>query len=156
MLFILYFLWIVFNGKITFEILWIGALVSGAIYFFCCKFLDFSPKKELFFAKKALFFLRYAGLLVKEILKANIEVIKLLFSSEKPKPVLMHFNPKFKSDAAKVILSHSITLTPGTITVEIVEGEFWVHCIDESFAQGIDNSSFICLLRKMERSENND
>ncbi len=156
MLFILYFLWIVFNGKITFEILWIGALVSGAIYLFCYKFLGFSPKRELFFLKKSFLLLRYAGLLIIEILKANIAVIKLLFGNKKPKPVLMHFNPHFNSDASKVLLSHSITLTPGTITVEIVEGEFWVHCLDESFADGIDNSAFICLLRKMEESEKND
>ncbi len=151
MFFILFILWIVFNAKITFEILWIGALVSAAIYAFCWKFLGYNPKKELFYVKNIWIFIRYTVLLIKEILLANIAVIKVLSLRKKPHPVLIHFNPNLKSNAAKIILSHSITLTPGTITVEIVEGEFWIHCLDESFAQGIDNSSFICLLKKLEK-----
>ena len=47
-------------------------------------------------------------------------------------------------------MANSITLTPGTITVAIEGNEFVVHCLDKSFAEGIEDSVFVKLLQKMD------
>jgi multicomponent Na+:H+ antiporter subunit E len=47
-------------------------------------------------------------------------------------PKLIHHQTKFKSDGELVVLGNSITLTPGTITVEVAPGELVVHAIDEA------------------------
>ena len=39
-------LWIIFNGKFTWEILWIGAIVSALLYWFVCRFMGYSIKKD--------------------------------------------------------------------------------------------------------------
>ena len=50
----------------------------------------------------------------------------------------------------KSMLANSITLTPGTITVDLKDGEYLVHCYDKSMGDGIDESGFVTLLRKLE------
>lgn len=150
MFFILYVLWIIFNGKITFEILWLGVLIAGGIYLLCVKCFDYDAKKELGYAKKSLLFLEYFWLLLKEIFKANFVVVKIILSSKKVQPVLVEFESDLETSLAKVVLSHSITLTPGTITVELIDSKFYVHCLDESLAEGLETSSFVHLLKKIE------
>ena len=56
MFLLFFFVWIVFNGRITTEIIIIGALVAWAVFAFFCKFMDYSVKKEVLFYKKAVFF----------------------------------------------------------------------------------------------------
>lgn len=143
-------LWIVFNGKFTLEILWIGAVISAGIYFLCWKFFGYSPKREWQLFKKSLCILEYVVFLVWEILKANLTVVRFILSKKETKPVLVTFESKLKTDTANVLLSHSITLTPGTITVELKGNTFVVHCLDESLADGIDDSVFVRILKKFE------
>ena len=150
MFFILYILWIVFNGKITFEILWLGALICGGIYLLCWKFFGYDIKKERSYYKKIPLVIKYLFVLMVEILKANLVVVKLVLSGKKVNPVLVEFSTGLRTEAAKFILSHSITLTPGTITVELKEDAFVVHCLDKSMSGGMEDSHFVQLLKKME------
>ena len=150
MFFILYILWIVFNGKITFAILWLGALVCGGIYLLCWKFFGYDIKKERSYFKKIPLVIKYLFVLMIEILKANLVVVKLVLSGKKVNPVLVEFSTGLRTEAAKFILSHSITLTPGTITVELKEDAFVVHCLDKSMSSGMEDSNFVQLLKKME------
>lgn len=150
MYFLLLLLWIVFNGKFNFEILWIGAVISAGVYFLCWRFFGYSPRRELKFFKKGFLIIGYVFLLLWEILKANFAVVKFIITKTPTKPVLVTFESDLKSDTANVVLSHSITLTPGTITVELKGKTFVVHCLDESMAEGINDSMFVKLLRKLE------
>jgi multicomponent Na+:H+ antiporter subunit E len=150
MFFVLFALWIVFNGRITFEIIWIGLLLCAGIYFICWKFFGYHPKQELRYAKKTIHMMYYIWVLIKEIFKSNILVVKLILSRKSVTPVLVEFTTDLRTDLAKVILSHSITLTPGTITVELKGDTFLVNCLDESMATGLDDSEFIRLLKRME------
>ena len=52
-----------------------------------------------------------------------------------------------------MVLANSITLTPGTITVNLEGNEFYVHCLDKEFAEGMEQSIFVELLEKMEAIE---
>lgn len=147
----LFVLWIVFNARITLEVVLLGLLFAGLIYLFCIKYLGYNVKKEINMAKKIPVFCRYILLLIKEILIANIVVMKLLLSPEELKPILYHFDVDIKDEGLKVLLSHSITLTPGTITVELVENHYVIHCLDEKLAEGLENSDFIKIIKKLER-----
>ena len=64
--------------------------------------------------------------------------------------MLVRFQVDLRSRAALVLLANSITLTPGTITVEAGEESFVVHALDASLAQGIEGSSFVKLLVQLE------
>ena len=154
MFFIFLSAWIIFNGKITSEIVGIGVAVSACVFWFICKFMDYSFQKEKNFYKKAWSFCKYAYLLLTEIVKANVAVGHMILTQrEEMEPVLVRFHTDLKSDLARVILANSITLTPGTITVTIEGDELTVHCLDKSLAEGLKNSIFEQQLREFEKED---
>lgn len=105
-------------------------------------------------AKKLFRVLQYVFILIKEIIKANFEVIRMITSSRyEIEPAVVRFRTDLKTTPARILLANSITLTPGTITVLLEEDEYVVHCLDKSLAEGIDSSVFVSLLRKLERME---
>lgn len=147
-------LWIIFNGRITFEILWMGAVISAVVYAFICKFMDYSVKKDIYMIKRSGFFLKYFAVLIWEIVKANVDTMKLILSRRYiAEPVVVKFKSDLKTEMANVLLANSITLTPGTITVSLKENEFVVHCLDKDFSEGLDNSVFVKMLRQLEEME---
>ncbi len=154
MFLLFFFAWIVFNGRITLEILLFGVVISALVFMFMCKFADYSLQKEKKFYREILFFCRYVVLLVKEIINANLSVIHLILSREEQvEPVLVKFRTDLKSETAKVMLANSITLTPGTITVSLNEDELVVHCLDNSLAEGMEDSMFVRMLEEMEEKK---
>lgn len=55
--------------------------------------------------------------LIKEIIKSNVKVVRIILSPSLPiSPIMVPFQACMKSDLARMIYANSITLTPGTIT----------------------------------------
>ncbi len=151
-MYIIFFLiWIIFNGQFTLEIAAFGLVIAGLMYLFVCKFLNFSVKADVIFAKRFFLLLHYFLVLFIEILKANGAVFKMIYSAKyQIEPAIVHFKTDLKSNFARVLLANSITLTPGTITVSLEAGEYTVHCLDKELAKGIDSSIFVTLLERIE------
>ena len=142
---IFFLLWIIFNGRITTEIVIFGLVISAAIYWFICKFMDFSPKLELMYLKKGGYLLQYLYHLI------NFATMRLVCSAGRAvEPTLIEFETHFRSDSSRFLLANSITLTPGTITVAVDGDKFIVHCLDKTLADGIETSVFVKLLEKIE------
>lgn len=151
-MYIIFFLiWIVFNGQFTLEIAAFGLVVAGLIYWFICRFLGYRPQYDILLFKRFFLLIHYLFVLVTEILKANIVVFKMVYSSKyEIEPVVIHFRTHLTSNFARVLLANSITLTPGTITVSLTDDEYVVHCLDKNLAVGIDSSIFVKLLERIE------
>ena len=146
--------WIILNGKITTEIFLLGVVFATAIFWFMCKFLEYSPKNELCVAKNFFLILTYFVVLVIEIFKSAIAVYKRVYSKKiEIQPQMVFFDVDIKSEFLRFVLANSITITPGTITVDVDDNHFCVHALDYTLADGIEDSVFIKLLKKME--ENN-
>ena len=93
----------------------------------------------------------YCLVLVNEIVKANLTMIHYLLSPQiLPEPALVRFRTDLKTHTAQVLLANSITLTPGTITVEMKDGEYLIHCYDKTMGEGLDSSVFVSILKKLE------
>lgn len=151
MLLLFFAVWIVFNGRLTLEIAIFGIAVAGLMFAFMCQFMDYSPRKERAFYKKFPLFCRYVVLLVKEIVKANVVVCKMLLNRrEVIEPTIVKVHTNLKTETARVMLANSITLTPGTITVSMEGRELLVHCLDKSLAEGMEDSDFEKLLERLE------
>ena len=151
MLLLFFLAWVIFNGRLTLEIALFGIAVAGAVFAFVCRFMDYSLKKELHFYKLVPAFAQYLYYLIKEIVSANISVSRMILTrKEEMEPVLVHVRTDLKTETARVILANSITLTPGTITVSLTEDKLLVHCLDKSLSEGMEDSIFVRLLRKME------
>ena len=120
-MYILFFLcWIIFNGQLTVEIGIIGIFVAALLYAFICKFMGWSFRKDIHMMQYAIFMVGYLFVLIWEIIKANFDTMKMIFTSKyEREPVLVTFRTKIKSPVLRVLLANSITLTPGTITVSL-------------------------------------
>ena len=144
-------LWIVFNGKVTTEIVLFGLVIAGVVYAFCYKFMGYSPKRDWLILKKSGYILIYLGVLFREVVKANAATLQLILSPHvKVEPVIVRFRTDLRSRGARVLLANSITLTPGTITVSLKEDEYTVHCLDRRFSDGLSDGVFVKYLKKIE------
>ena len=151
-MFLLFFLvWLILNGKVTAEICVFGLVISAVLFAFICRYMDYSWRKELLLFRLFPLLAQYFWVLVKEIVKANICVMKIILSPElQPEPALVYFDTELQSGLLQVMLANSITLTPGTITVSVEKNHFCVHCLDRELAEGMETSVFVELLEKME------
>lgn len=148
---VLFLLWVIFNGKLTVEIAVFGILIAAAIEWFMVRYMDYTPKITMGLLRNFFRIIEYVGVLIVEIAKANVQVMRMILSMKyEVEPQIIHFKTNLTSDAAKVALANSITLTPGTITVAVEDDQYTVLCLDKEFAQGIDDSVFVKLLSKME------
>lgn len=76
----------------------------------------------------------YIPYLLWYILWANIDVAYRVINPAMPiRPGIVRFKTGLKTDMGKTFLANSITLTPGTLTVDIVGDEFFVHWINVKF-----------------------
>lgn len=151
-MFLLYvILWIILNGKVTLEIVLFGLIIAAGLYWFICRYMDYSPKTDLKILKNLFYGLCYIGVLLWEIVKANLTVIKLVYTQKyEVEPVVVTFKTDLKSEVSRFVLANSITLTPGTITVTMEGNEFCVQCLDREMAQGLKDSIFVRLLQRIE------
>ncbi len=151
MIFLIFAVWLILNGKVTVEICLFGVGISAALFYFMCRFMEYNWKRELLLYRLMPWFIRYVWVLIEEIVKANVCVLKLIVSPElQPEPALVYFETGLKSGTARMMLANSITLTPGTITVSVEDNRFCVHCLDVELAEGLEDSVFVKLLEEME------
>jgi len=147
---VLFILWIIFNGRVTLEIVIFGAVICAAVFLFMVRFMDYSLKLERNIYRLLPRLIAYLGLLIVEIIKSSLNVVGYVTGKKKPDPLLLRFRVPLKTDFAKTLLANSITLTPGTITENVKGDIFRVHCLDRTMADGIEECSFVKALIKME------
>jgi len=152
-MFLLYFLlWVIFNGNFTLEIALFGVAIAAAVFAFTCKFADYSIEKEKMLFRNLFRIIRYVAVLIIEIVKANFAVVHLILSEEEEvEPALVSFRADFRTAAGRSALANAITLTPGTITVLLEDNVYTVHCLDETLAEGIDESVFAKMIKEIEK-----
>lgn len=81
---------------------------------------------------------RYYFLLTKEIVLANFDVIKrILLPGKTISPKVIRLPAKKTSDLSKVIYANSITLTPGTVTMDLANNELQIHALAEEAADDL-------------------
>ena len=85
--------------------------------------------------------LLYWPWLLKEIAKSGWDVTKRILDPKLPiSPTLVEFRPTQQTDMGLVIHANSITLTPGTISVEVEPNRFLVHSLTQDGADGLAGS----------------
>jgi multicomponent Na+:H+ antiporter subunit E len=85
--------------------------------------------------------LLYWPWLLKEIAKSAWDVSRIIVDPKLPiSPTLVRFKPTQRTDVGLVLHANSITLTPGTITIEAGRDEFLVHGLTRGGAEGTVDS----------------
>ncbi|MBW2107286.1 MAG: Na+/H+ antiporter subunit E [Deltaproteobacteria bacterium] len=84
-------------------------------------------------------FIAYIPWLIEQIVLANIHVASLVIRPRMPiDPKVITFKSKLETDVSFVTLANSITLTPGTITMDIKDGVYYVHALSKKVADDLN------------------
>lgn len=84
--------------------------------------------------------LRYYPYLAKEIIMANIDVIKrILKPGNSISPQVITLLASKQTDLSKVIYANSITLTPGTVTLDLSGDEILIHTLSKEGAEDLQS-----------------
>ncbi|MBN2789286.1 MAG: Na+/H+ antiporter subunit E [Candidatus Delongbacteria bacterium] len=119
-----YFIWTGTTDLYNILIIAFIALVISIIY-------NRSLFKPMLSPKKWIYSIWYVIFLFIEIIKANFDVARRVVSPKIPiNPGIVTVKTKLKSAMGRMILANSITLTPGTLTVDIDEDILYIHWID--------------------------
>lgn len=150
----LYFIFLFVFWIIVAGLSWQGllaGLVAAGVVFWLNRDLISSLFEDSFQLRK-LFMLCLFGLsLIWQIVLANIQIAKVVLSPSLPiQPGIVTFDPGLKSDFSKAILANSITLTPGTLTIDVEGSTFTVHALTLAAAQDVVEWPLIAWLRRLE------
>lgn len=75
---------------------------------------------------------------LKEVVTSSLEVARVVLTPSLPiQPELVEFTSSEKSDSGKVIIGNSITLSPGTVTIDVDGDRLLVHCLTTSSADSL-------------------
>jgi multicomponent Na+:H+ antiporter subunit E len=133
----LFVLWLVLSASYNLIHITIGAIIASMIAWFT----PAGPPHVRRISWLAV--LGYVPWLFGRILKSSFHVSRLILHPALPiEPELIHHKTKLTSDGELVVLGNSITLTPGTITVEVAPGELVVHTIDKSSCKDLVNGLY--------------
>ncbi|MDP2172720.1 MAG: Na+/H+ antiporter subunit E [Candidatus Cloacimonadaceae bacterium] len=126
---ILFGLWLLLGGLSRDEVL-IGAIVSVLVTLIFLSRISFLSEIRLN-PKSVIFIPIYLFVFLIELIKSTIDVARRVVSPSLPiNPGIVKVKTKLKSPLGRIVLANSITLTPGTMTVETEGEDFYIHWID--------------------------
>lgn len=89
--------------------------------------------------------------LIKEVIVSNLQVAQIVLSREMAiDPKIIAYESHLKNDFLLTVYANAITLTPGTMTVEINKNKMNIHCLNDGYAQGLEGSALEKILLKIE------
>jgi len=125
-------IWVIANGTLAFDVLITGIVISAAIALAFASFarvysvIRWSPKVILYY-------LMYLAVFLLELTRANLNVMRLVFSPRIDiEPGIVEIKTSLKSPIGRLALANSITLTPGTLVVDIKGDSLFIHWINVS------------------------
>jgi len=125
-------IWVIANGTLAFDVLITGIVISAAIALAFASFarvysvIRWSPKVILYY-------LMYLTVFLIELTRANLNVMRLVFSPHIDiEPGIVEIKTSLKSPIGRLALANSITLTPGTLVVDIKDDSLFIHWINVS------------------------
>ena len=137
-----YVFWILLTWSLDVQELLAGGIVSLAVALFSSRFFN-HEKAGWFFNPVKLIngIVFWLFIFPVELIKANVDVAKRCFTGCKNvNPGIVKIPVDLKSMYGQAALANAITLTPGTITMEIIEEEgqtyYYVHWIDAKLPGG--------------------
>lgn len=149
-LFVLLFLiWLLLTGAFELTSLLLGLVLAVTLALIFGKNSSVFGKFRIT-PKVFVYSVIYLIVLSWEIVKSNIDVALRVLNPKLPiNPGIVKVKTRLKSPMGRMILANSITLTPGTLTIDIDGDEFYIHWIDVKTLDTKEASQRI--LRKFEK-----
>ena len=124
---LLFVLWLILTSNVQIANILIGAAVSFSIALLYTKLF----RHKVFEFINPLWLMLYLFVLLKNLLVSNLQISKRILSRDmKLSPAIIAVKTNLESDWKKLLLANSITLTPGTLTLDIVDDTLFIHVIE--------------------------
>jgi len=107
-------------------------LITGFVVSFTIAYIYTTNYKSINkFRFSPIVYLQYLVIFIKNLILSNIDVAKRVIDPKLPiNPGIVEIKTNLKEDYKKLILANSITLTPGTITMDVQGDSMFIHWID--------------------------
>lgn len=134
--------WLLWSGHYTPLLLSLGALSCGLVYVIA---------RRTGFFERDVYSLhlgpRLPGFwlwLLKEIVVSNIQVARIVLNPKMPiSPTIVTIDASHLPAAVQATLANSITLTPGTVSMDIDHGIIEVHCLTREAAESLKEGEMV-------------
>ena len=123
-------IWVIANNTLATETLVTGAAITA---FIALAFSAFSQVYSVvrWSPKILYYYICYFGVFLVELVKANLNVMRLVFIPRiNIRPGIVEIKTELTSPMGRLALANSITLTPGTLVIDIRDDSLFVHWIN--------------------------
>ncbi len=130
--------WVLLNGSLALGTLAVGLAVAAVIVVFYRDTLSVLSGHKL--TPQAIWAtLLYVGYFLKELVKANLQMAAIVLDPRLPiEPAIVATKVRLTNPVARLLLANSITLTPGTLSVQYKGDTLYVHWV---VAKGTDTET---------------
>jgi multicomponent Na+:H+ antiporter subunit E len=127
---VMWLLWLVFAGSLHPQEMIAGAVVAVLVALLSSStHLLVNPR--ILNPKRLLYALAYIPFMLWSIILSNLDVARRVLSPKLDiNPGIVKVRTRLKSPVGRMILANSITLTPGTLTVDIIGDQMYIHWVD--------------------------
>jgi multicomponent Na+:H+ antiporter subunit E len=125
----LFLFWVWLNTSLAADVLVIGLIAAFVI---AVMFRDgLSAFSDLHPTPRAIgYSVLYLFFFFKELIKSNLNLAAIVLTPALPlTPGIVKVRTRLKSRMGRMLLANSITLTPGTLTVEMTGEWLYIHCV---------------------------
>jgi multicomponent Na+:H+ antiporter subunit E len=127
---LVFLLWLLLTASLDFQEMGAGLLVALVVTLSSLGRLSIMDGLKL--SPMALIHMaRYLGYFFFSLIRANLDMARRVLSPALPiNPAMVEVRTALKSDLGRMLLANSITLTPGTLTVDVIDDSLQIHWID--------------------------
>lgn len=151
---IMFVFWILLSGKFSFILLMSG-IISSLLVSYLSHDLLIGKSDITLGIIRIIRFVKYLPWLLWQITLSNIDLVYRTLHPKMPiDPRIISFKNEYKTETGMVTLANSITLTPGTVTIEVNKDEFIVHAIAKKPAESLLTGEMQTRVKRIE-GENN-
>lgn len=151
----LFLFWLVLSSSFAIESVLIGIVASIAVTVYSKDIVFAEEETSLYKFSGVIELIRFVWHLIIEVIKANIGVVKIVLDPSlpiSPRFVVVAIPDNLKKNFNKVVYANAITLTPGTLTVDILGEGYLIHALNEDAVNGIKGSVLEKYIMKVEEA----
>ncbi len=125
-----YLTWLALNWSVHADVLITGAIISILIAVLLCSQCKVLQEVRLS-PKSFAYAFGFVGVFWMELIKSNLDVARRVLTPSLPiNPGIVEVKTRLTTDIGKMLLANAITLTPGTLTVDVTDDRMFIHWID--------------------------
>jgi multicomponent Na+:H+ antiporter subunit E len=126
---VLFAVYVLLAGFIVEEII-IGALISLIVTILITKYVNYQIDWKLPY-RLVVFLVVYLPVFIWQLILANIDIARRVLSINIPlNPGFVKVETELEGDFSKLMLANSITLTPGTLSIDVDKQSLYIHTVD--------------------------